>query len=58
MINQLSINTGKTEIRKEVFDMTPNITVHLAALKIVAALYQQGMINLETYRKVVAQYAT
>ena len=38
--------------------MTPNITVRLAALKIVAALYQQGMINLETYRKVVAQYAT
>jgi hypothetical protein len=55
MREQLTINTEKTH--KEASDMTTSITVHLAALKIVAALYREGMINLDTYRKIVAQYA-
>ena len=36
--------------------MAPNIDTTLAALKIVAALYRQGLINLSTYRKILAQY--
>lgn len=54
MTKQLSIHSRKAQ--QEESAMTTNISAHLAALKIVAALYRQGLINLSTYRKILAQY--
>ena len=55
IITMVEHNAHKNS-EQEDFVMDPNINTHLAALKIVAALYRQGLINLPTYRKIIAQY--
>lgn len=34
-----------------------NITTRDIALKLITALYEQGLLNLETYRHILASYA-